>query len=113
MEGLLSWNGRLQWNRENEWQSIGLLGELLDAGDMVAHEADEHRFRGRLAVNPVFDIVAVGIALAHFVVRLADRGDQFLAVHSNDWPAILDGLLHFRGQRIEPLHGCRALFRKI
>jgi len=57
-------------------KSVGqrLLWKLLDAGDVVALEADEDGFRGGLAVNPVFDVVAVGIALADFVVRLADGG---------------------------------------
>src|SRR5438445_553240 len=90
-----------------------LLGELLNRSDMVALEADEDGFRGRLAVNPVFDIVAVGIALAHFVVGLADRSNELFAIHAHDGPAILDGLLHFRWQRIKPLHGRRALLGKI
>src|SRR5260370_20966768 len=76
-------------------------------------EADEDSFRGRLAVNPVIDIVTIGVALAHLVVRLADRRNEFLAVHAHDWLALLDGLLHFRRQRIEPLHGSGTFFGEI
>src|SRR5882762_5936875 len=54
-----------------------LLWVLPDAGDAVAHEANEDGFGGRLAVNPVLDFVPIGITLAHFVFRFADRGDHF------------------------------------
>src|SRR6266550_6918810 len=82
----------------------GLLGELLDTGDAVAQEADEHRLRRRLPVDPVFNIVAVGVALAYFVVGLPDSRNKLLAVHAQHGPAVLNGLFHFRRQRVEPLH---------
>src|SRR5260370_6523458 len=90
-----------------------LLRELLDAGDVVSTEAHKNRFRRRLPVNPVLDVNSVGVTLAYFVIWLPDCRDHFLAIHSHDRPAILDGLLHFRWQRIKPLHRCRALFRKV
>src|SRR5712664_549670 len=95
------------------WAGTFLLRELLDAGDVFAHEADEDGLRGRLAVNPVFDIVAFGITLADLAVGLPDRGNKFLAVHAYHGPAVLNGLFHFRRQCIEPLHGSGTLFRKI
>ena len=49
-----------------------LLRELLDFGDVVALEADEDGLGRRLAVDPILDFVAVGIALADFVVGLAN-----------------------------------------
>src|SRR5271163_1087375 len=81
-----------------------LLRELLDTGDVVADEADEDGLGGRLAVDPVFDVVAVGVALAHFVFGFADSGDDFFAVHAHDRLALLNGLLHFGREGVEPLH---------
>src|SRR5271168_3422938 len=75
--------------------SSRLLRELLDAGDVVADEADENGLGGRLAVDPVFDVVAVGVALPHFMFGLADGGDHFFAVPADDRLALLNGLLHF------------------
>src|SRR5260370_9296242 len=80
---------------------------------MVAYEADEDGLRGRLAVDPVFNIVAIGITLTHFAVGFPDRGNKFLAVHAYHGLAVLNGFFHFRRQRIEPLHGSGTLFRKI
>src|SRR5437016_13112934 len=77
----------------------GLLGELLDTGDAVAQEADEHRLRRRLAVDPVFNIVPVGVALAYFVVGLPDSRNKLLGVHTYHGPAVRTGLFHFRRQR--------------
>jgi hypothetical protein len=62
---------------------VRLLWKLFDAGDVVAGEADEDRFRGGLAVNPILDVVTLGVALADFVVRFAHGGDEFFAVHAN------------------------------
>src|ERR1700682_2570285 len=118
-EELSCFSGRPRWNHtseaidENAVVEAGLLRELLDRGDVVAHEADEDGLRRRLAVDPVFDIVAIGITLTHFAVGLPDRGNKFLAVHAYHGPAVLNGLFHFRLQRIEPLHGSGTLFRKI
>ena len=90
-----------------------LLRELLDAGDVVAHEADEYGLRRRLAVDPIFDIVAIGIAFAHFVVGLADGGDKLFTIHAEHWTAVLNGLLHFGRERVKPLDGGGASLRKI
>src|SRR5438046_9600183 len=74
----------------------GLLGELLDTGDAVAQEADEHRLRRRLAVDPVFNIVAVGVALAHVEVGLPDSRNKLLAVHTLHGPAAPIGVFPVR-----------------
>src|SRR6267142_6763926 len=75
-----------------------LLWVLPDAGDAVAHEANEDGFGGRLAINPVLDVVSLRITLANFVFWLADRGHHFFAIHSNCGTAILNGFLHFGRQ---------------
>src|ERR1700674_2903728 len=90
-----------------------LLRELFDRGNAFALEAHEDGLRGRLAINPVFDIVAFGIALAHLVVGLSDGCNELFAVHAYDGLAVLNGFLHFRWQGVEPLHGGGALLRKI
>src|SRR6266404_7434861 len=90
-----------------------LLWVLPDAGNAVAHEADENGFGGRLAINPVLDVVPLRITLANFVFRFADSGHYFFAIHSNGGTAILNGFLHFGRQRIHPLHGSGALLREI
>src|SRR5260370_7808940 len=86
---------------------------LLNAGDAVAHESNKDCLGRRLAVNPVFDFVAVGIALANLVLGLADGGDHLFTVHTDRGPPFLNGLLHFRSQRLHPLHALPPLLRDI
>src|SRR4029077_3597253 len=81
-----------------------LLRKLADACDALALETNENRFRGRLAVDPIFDFVALRVALADLMFRFADGCDHFLAVHAHGRPAILNGFFHFRGERIRPVH---------
>src|SRR5260370_24624101 len=85
------------------------MGKLSDAGDALAQEAHENRFRGWLAVNPILDFVPVIVALAHLVLRLADGGDHHFTVHSHNGALLLDGLLDVRRKRVNPLHRRRAL----
>src|SRR3954465_9796085 len=86
---------------------------LADAGDVVAHEADEDRLGRRLTVNPILDFIPVGVAFADLVLRLADGGDNFFAVHTHDRPTVLNGFLHFGGKRVYPLYGSGPLLREI
>src|SRR6266566_7197572 len=90
-----------------------LLRELLDFGDVFTHEADKHGLRGRLAVDPILDIVAVGILFPHFALGLAHGGDHHLAVHTDNGAAVLDSLLHLWRERVHPLHGGGPLLREV
>src|SRR5436309_8217204 len=90
-----------------------LLRELLDFGDVFTHEADKHGLRGRLAVDPILDVVAFGILFAHFALGLANGGDHHIAVHADNGAAVLDGLLHLRRERVHPLHGGGPLLREV
>src|ERR1700761_6473935 len=80
---------------------------------MFALEAHEDRFGWRLAVNPIFDIVPLRVALADFVFRLSNRGNHFFAVHADGRATILNGLLEFWGERVDPVHGSGTLLCKI
>src|SRR4029077_13983091 len=66
-----------------------LLRILADTGDFIASETDEDRFGWGLAVDPILDVVAVGVTLADFVLGLADRGNHFFLVHPDGRAAIL------------------------
>src|ERR1700676_2162549 len=90
-----------------------LLRVLFDAGYAFALETDENGFRRGLAVNPVLNFVAVGVAFANFVFRFADGGDEFFAIHADGRAALLNGFFHFGRERVGPLHGSRALLGKI
>src|SRR5215472_5026261 len=90
-----------------------LLRELLDFRDVVASEPDEDGFGRRLAIDPILNIVAFGVALADFVVGLAHGSNDFFAVHADNRPALLNGFLHLRRQGVDPLHRGRALVLKI
>src|SRR5713101_1965957 len=83
---------------------LSLLWELLDAGDVITAETHKNRLGRWLSVNPVLDIISVGIPLADFVIGLADRGNHFFPIHAHGRPAVLDGLFHFRRQCVVPLH---------
>ncbi len=77
----------------DENTAAGLLRKLANARYAFALEANENRLRWRLTVNPIFDLVAFGIALPDFMFRLADRGDDFLAIHANRRTPILNRFL--------------------
>src|SRR5512137_829321 len=106
MENLWSWNGprpprpetkmlvqHLQRERRN-WQATAadLLRELLDVGDALTAEAHKDSLGRLLPVDPILDVVPIGIALANFVIVLADGGYHLFPVHAHDMPAVLDGL---------------------
>ena len=89
-KGQQKWYGNhLTGTYEN---TLLLLGELPDAGHAVALEADKNGLRRRLAIDPVFDFIALRIAFANLVFRLTERGDNFFAIHADGGTTILDGL---------------------
>src|SRR5579862_574936 len=78
---------------------------LFDADYGVAFEGDESGFRGRSAIDPVFGVVAFGVALADFVFGAAHGGEDHFGVHADDGALVLDGLLELRGEGIDPVDG--------
>src|ERR1700739_4591205 len=70
--------------------SVALLRKLLDACYLVSRKPHEQRPVRGSAVNPVFNIVAIGVALAHFVSGLANRRYHHLAIHANLGNALLN-----------------------
>src|SRR5260370_20120146 len=97
MEGLLCFSGLQQRNRGSNClrREIALLRELFDRGDAVAHEADEDGLRGRLAINPVFDIVCRLLLEKKKIDVLTNSGFQFRTVISSHTFAVLITYLHF------------------
>src|SRR5579862_2214017 len=57
---------------------------LFDADDCVAFERDERCFRGWSAVDPVFGVVAFGVAFADFVLGSAHGGEHHFGIHADD-----------------------------
>src|SRR5271157_74697 len=90
-----------------------LLRVLLDGRDVFARELHKDRFVRRMPIDPILGIVAVGVTLAHFAVRLPNGRHHFLAVHAQHRMALRDGLLHFRRQRVNPVHRRRPYPREI
>src|ERR1700740_2201059 len=60
---------------------ISAVVENPHANDFIANKSDERRFRRRNAVDPILSVIALRIALAHFVVRGAGRAEYHFLVH--------------------------------
>src|SRR6266705_5776966 len=69
-----------------------LLRELLDACYFVTRKSHEHRPVWRRSVNPIFNFVSFGVALADLVCRFPDRRHHHLAIHTYPRCAFLYGL---------------------
>src|SRR5215471_8635282 len=90
-----------------------LLWKLTDRGNAVAQEAYKNSLGGGLAVDPVFNFLALGIALADLVVGSSDRGDHLLSVHAHHRTPLFNRLFHLGRKSVHPVHRSRALLGEI
>src|SRR6266545_2011846 len=81
---------------------------LLHLDHLVAVQGDEYHAAGRLAEDPVFEFQAV-LHFARLVIGPAEREHHLLAIHALGDALFLDGLLHFRRQRLGVNFGGGAL----
>src|SRR5580693_6001302 len=70
---------------------------------MVARETDKDCFVRRAAVDPIFNIDAVGVTFAYFAVGFAQSSNHLFAIHTDGGMTIGDGLAYFRRDGIDIL----------
>src|SRR5579863_2593362 len=90
-----------------------LLRILFDGSDALAGEFHEDRFVRRMAVNPVFGVVAAGVALANLAVGLAHSRHHFVLIHSQDRVTLRNSFFLLRRKRVNPMNRGRMLLRKV
>ena len=77
---------------------------------LVARHANEIYIMRRIAVNPVFDLIAVFIRFSALVARFAKRQKHLIFVHPRDSPLLLNRLFDGLRQLVHVLFGRRVLF---
>src|SRR5690349_11896978 len=102
---MLSWSG--QW-RSGDSADIGV--RFVNLHDLAFVEPYERHLPGRLAVNPVFDLIAVLVRLSALIARFAKRQKHLIFVHPRDGPLLLNGLLDGLRQLLDVLFSRRVLF---
>ncbi len=101
------------WVRNGGNNQTGeLLWILLDGGHLVAGEPDKNGLIGGVAVDPIFCIVSIGIALSHFAVRLSHGRYNFIAVHAKDGMPLGNGLFRCGRKRVYPMNGSTPLLSR-
>src|SRR5438876_12396372 len=71
-----------------------LLGELLDFGDVFTHEADKHGLRGRLAVDPILDLVCRLLLEKKKATGIVNGCDHHLAINTDTGAPVLYSLFN-------------------